>query len=209
MDSVNMTPGNYDGSYKFISGGEISLDFINTISWPGTSKEHDWFDQPENVSAWAVAAGIISEDIRFKLDNKPKTKLAKELSQVHNIRRNLTLILRPLSLGEQPESPAFEVLNELIHIAMRHRYLTNEFQWVWDDPQTLYEILYPVIWNAAHVLTNLDHTRIGHCTSCKCVFYDTTRNRSRKWCDMEDCGSLHKALRYYHRTKSGNDHKIE
>ncbi|HKK87809.1 MAG TPA: CGNR zinc finger domain-containing protein, partial [Saprospiraceae bacterium] len=117
--------------------------------------------------------------------------------------------LRPLSLGEQPESPAFEVLNELIHIAMRHRYLTNEFQWVWDDPQTLYEILYPVIWNAAHVLTNLDHTRIGHCPSCKWVFYDTTRNRSRKWCDMEDCGSRHKALRYYHRTKSGNDHKIE
>jgi predicted RNA-binding Zn ribbon-like protein len=41
-------------------------------------------------------------------------------------------------------------------------------------------------------------SRLKACTeeSCQWAFYDTTRNRSRTWCSMEECGNREKTRRY-------------
>jgi predicted RNA-binding Zn ribbon-like protein len=144
------------------------------------------------------------------LDKQPQARLEKELVQVKNVRSTLHRILNPLAHNELPTSSDIEMLNQLVHQISGKRYIdSNSHQWTWTKPTSLIEVLHPVVWNATSVLTDLDHTRIGHCPSCNWIFYDTTRNRSRKWCDMKDCGSRHKALRYYHRTKSTGDSKIE
>lgn len=202
MNPVPLDPGAYDGTYKLI-GGEISLDFVNTVSWPELDREHDWLDRPGNVTAWAVAAGVIGENNRDLLDTGPQTRLWEELEQVCRIRNDLRDVLKPLAFGGQPSRAAIETLNVLVHRICIHRRIDPAlYKWTWVDPASLTEILAPVIWNAVHVLIDIDHTRIGHCPSCNWIFYDATRNRSRRWCDMTDCGSRDKALRYYHRTKS-------
>jgi predicted RNA-binding Zn ribbon-like protein len=40
--------------------------------------------------------------------------------------------------------------------------------------------------------------RLKACTdkACQWAFYDTTRNRSRTWCSMEECGNREKTRRY-------------
>lgn len=40
--------------------------------------------------------------------------------------------------------------------------------------------------------------RLKACTDegCRWAFYDTTRNRSRTWCSMEECGNREKTRRY-------------
>lgn len=45
--------------------------------------------------------------------------------------------------------------------------------------------------------------RLKACTdpTCQWAFYDTTRNRSRTWCSMEECGNREKTRRY--RAKHG------
>ncbi|MGH2393401.1 MAG: CGNR zinc finger domain-containing protein [Candidatus Limnocylindria bacterium] len=48
----------------------------------------------------------------------------------------------------------------------------------------------------------MDSKRLARCPSCDWLFHDTTRNRSRRWCDMADCWSRDKALRYDHRSKT-------
>lgn len=200
MNPVPLDSGTYNGTYKLI-GGEISLDLINTVSWPDTAREHDWLDRPSNVIAWAMASGILAEEERGTLEANASD--GKAVTQVHHIRNDLRDVLRPLAFDEQPPSQAVKTLNARIHEIWAHRRIDpDSHQWTWDAPKTLTELFAPVIWNAAHILTNADHTRIGHCPSCRWLFYDTTRNRSRRWCDMADCGSRDKALRYYHRTKS-------
>ncbi|MTI89460.1 MAG: hypothetical protein FH748_16000 [Balneolaceae bacterium] len=201
MDPVELKSGDYTGTYKLIGGDEVSLDLVNTIAWPDTEKEHDWLDSTDNFLSWAVASGVINTGQEKDLANQPGTKLEKELVRVHEIRSGLADVLRPLAHDEQPASSALNTLNDFMREAVQYRYLSPDYQWKWDIPETLPQVLNSVIWNAVHVLTDLDHTRIGHCPSCDWIFYDTTRNRSRKWCDMEDCGSRDKALRYYHRTK--------
>jgi predicted RNA-binding Zn ribbon-like protein len=43
--------------------------------------------------------------------------------------------------------------------------------------------------------------RLKACTDdgCQWAFYDTTRNRSRTWCSMEECGNREKTRRYRER----------
>jgi predicted RNA-binding Zn ribbon-like protein len=44
-----------------------------------------------------------------------------------------------------------------------------------------------------------DLKRIKACKRCGFAFYDTTKNRSRIWCDMGTCGSQEKARAYRER----------
>ena len=199
MTTVALDPQKYSGTYKLI-GGELSLDFINTISYPGTSRSHDWLDPAKNFILWAEAAGIVVSKQLLGLSNE---KLEAEMPRIRQTRKILSEVLKPFAFGKQPSAVSIKKLNLLLPEACAYRYIDkNGYQWKWARPTSLFGLAAPVIWNAAYVITELDHSRLGYCGGCDWLFYDSTRNRSRKWCDMEDCGSRDKALRYYHRTKN-------
>lgn len=43
--------------------------------------------------------------------------------------------------------------------------------------------------------------RLGACGGCGWVYLDTTRNRSRCWCDPADCGNRARQRRHYARRR--------
>jgi predicted RNA-binding Zn ribbon-like protein len=75
------------------------------------------------------------------------------------------------------------------------------FHWAWDESDDLAAPLWPVLRSAAQVLTGDDLTRVRECDSdsCRWLFLDCSRNRSRRWCDMQVCGNRAKARRHYRR----------
>jgi predicted RNA-binding Zn ribbon-like protein len=64
------------------------------------------------------------------------------------------------------------------------------------------QLLAPVAESAAWLLTEGDLGLVRRCggEGCVLVFYDGTKNRTRRWCSMEGCGSRAKAAAYYRRT---------
>jgi predicted RNA-binding Zn ribbon-like protein len=66
-------------------------------------------------------------------------------------------------------------------------------------------LLVPVAESAAWLLEHGDGSLVRRCegTGCVLLFYDTTRNKSRRWCSMEGCGSRAKAASYYRRSRGG------
>jgi predicted RNA-binding Zn ribbon-like protein len=48
--------------------------------------------------------------------------------------------------------------------------------------------------------------RLKACTDdgCQWAFFDTTRNRSRTWCSMEECGNKEKTRRYRERKSTAS-----
>ncbi|MBE3063935.1 MAG: CGNR zinc finger domain-containing protein [Spirochaetes bacterium] len=56
---------------------------------------------------------------------------------------------------------------------------------------------------AADLLAGLDRARLKICGNPECgwLFLDTTRNGSRRWCDMAACGNRAKAKRFYSKRK--------
>ena len=79
-------------------------------------------------------------------------------------------------------------------------YLEGKLEWGWRVGENeLDQVLWPILISASEMLTSPDMERIGICEGdgCGWLFNDQNRNRSRKWCDMADCGNRAKARRFY------------
>lgn len=211
MRALPLDPGDYGGTYKLV-GGRVSLDFINTISWPDTDRVHDWFDRPANVIDWAIAVEFIDRAAGRYLAHQAAADAraaTRALGQIRVQRATVCRVLSPLAHGETPAPETVERLNAALAGICGSRVIDpTTLERVWKTPRRLDEVTRPVIADAAEVLSGTDRTRLGQCPSCGWLFYDTTRNRSRRWCDMADCGSRDKALRYYHR-RHGNDRRSD
>ncbi|WP_201315462.1 ABATE domain-containing protein [Dyella sp. EPa41] len=191
MEALDLDPGDYGGTYKLV-GGRPSLDFVNTISWPETGREHDWLSSPGNARRWFAAV-----DLPF-----PRAKTV-DLASLHKTRQLLARVLRPLAHGEQAPAGALAEFSKAAARAYQHRLIDPaSLAWHWPAPQTAAEALAPILLDAADLVTAGDHQRLRFCPSCDWLFEDQTRNGQRRWCDMADCGSRDKARRYYHRTKA-------
>jgi len=64
--------------------------------------------------------------------------------------------------------------------------------------------VWPVLLDAADLLTSDMLKRVGECAGegCTWLFIDKSRNRSRQWCAMDDCGNRAKARRFYRRKQA-------
>jgi predicted RNA-binding Zn ribbon-like protein len=47
----------------------------------------------------------------------------------------------------------------------------------------------------------LDNVRVCSAPDCQWLFLDTSKNHSRRWCDMKGCGNRAKVRRHYERKK--------
>jgi predicted RNA-binding Zn ribbon-like protein len=77
------------------------------------------------------------------------------------------------------------------------------FTWEWTEADHLEQILWQVVRSVIELLTTPELDRLRECAGVGCgwVFLDMSRNRSRRWCDMEECGNRAKAHRHYKRKK--------
>jgi len=65
------------------------------------------------------------------------------------------------------------------------------------------QLLPPIAWSAAELLRDPALTRVKCCSgrTCGWLFVDSSKNHSRRWCEMKDCGNREKARRHYHKTR--------
>jgi predicted RNA-binding Zn ribbon-like protein len=72
----------------------------------------------------------------------------------------------------------------------------DSYEWAWHPKAELAAaILGPITLSALELLLNADFSRIKQCRGNHCgwLFYDSTKNKSRQWCDMSVCGNRAKA----------------
>ena len=64
-------------------------------------------------------------------------------------------------------------------------------------------VLWPIVQSAADLLTteSLDRVRLCKAEDCGCLFVDASKNRSRRWCAMSDCGNRAKVRRHRQRLR--------
>ena len=65
-------------------------------------------------------------------------------------------------------------------------------------------LMIPIVESAADALIQGELARVRRCADPRCarVFYDSTKNAARRWCDMAACGNRAKAARHRARQKS-------
>jgi predicted RNA-binding Zn ribbon-like protein len=76
---------------------------------------------------------------------------------------------------------------------------------VWRDEARLDRLLWPLALDAVDLFTGDRLDRLKRCPGDECgwLFLDTSRNGSRQWCDMRDCGNVAKVRRFRRRLREG------
>ena len=196
--------------FKFI-GGNLCLDFINTVGDHLNAKGSEYLRNYEDLLAWGVAAGIFSEAEKeqFAARVDPKSaEAAQILKKAVRLREILFKMLRALISKKAPAPTLTEEFNGYLNEALKHLRVeqTGEhFSFNWknskDDPE---QIAWIITWSAANLLVDENLRLLKMCgdQSCGWLFLDTSKNKRRAWCDMKDCGNRYKLRRYYSKSRS-------
>ncbi len=197
-------------TFKF-AGGSLCLDFVNTLEWVDGAVDVEWLESVEGLLLWSRLAGLIQLDELGRMIERahqhPQRAVAA-LDEIKGLRSLLYRIFTALSEQRQPDAADLERLNELAQIAQTWRRLlptATGFAWAWLKPDDdLTWLGWPLLQSALDLLTSPALKQLRHCASpdCSWLFLDTSRNHSRRWCDMEDCGNRAKARRHYARARS-------
>ena len=195
-------------------GGRPCLDFVNTIGGRKETKKkgmdvciirEDKLNDYWDLLSWSLHTGLLGEAevqklLRESLRNPAEANVVWKRAIV--LREAIYRISLAILQEKQPNQTDLEILNQELNIAHSRLVLAaakKGFLWEWNDRDTsLDRILWLVADSAAEMLTTADLTRLRQCRGDDCgwIFDDTTRNRSRQWCDMKDCGNVAKVRRF-------------
>jgi predicted RNA-binding Zn ribbon-like protein len=199
------------GTLKRI-GGRLSLDFANTVDGHASDHPHEWLTSYADLVAWSQQASILTDHQGQRLLQAAARRPGDAAAVLHRaivLREALYRILSAVSHGRLPATADLDTLNvECSATLARSRIVltTAGFTWDWAGAEdALDRMLWPVVYDAADLLTSEELARVGECAGedCGWLFLDQSRNRSRQWCAMEDCGNRAKARRHYARTRAG------
>jgi predicted RNA-binding Zn ribbon-like protein len=206
MDNVEiMTEAATAKRYEFI-GGELCLDFCNSVGGSREDIPRESIYSYGGVVSWAEQAGLVNKVTAAGL--LKKAALAPEnggpvLARAVELREAIYRIFFGLMQGKAPRKSDLGLLNSELARA-QCRLLVGRgpkgFAWEWscEEPGLDYP-LGPIARSAADLLT--DSRRLAQVRQCKgnnCgwLFLDGSKNHSRCWCDMRDCGNRAKVRRH-------------
>jgi predicted RNA-binding Zn ribbon-like protein len=204
-------------------GGRLCLDFINTVDGrksesPRTEPQlvGDKLGEYSDLVEWSRHSGIVTATEAERLIQASKRD-AREAKRVFDraiaLREALYRICKAMMTGRRPERVDLEIVNDELVEARAHERLTHGprgFTWeLVGGEAALDRMLWSIAQSGADLFTSGDLSRLRECNAedCGWLFEDTSRNRSRQWCDMQDCGNLAKARRYRTRLRRSNKSK--
>ena len=191
-------------------GGAPCLNFANTSSGRGTPLRQEHLRSFDLLLAWSEHAGLTARALRQRLSRlaaRQPRAAARVLRRALALREAIHATGAALANAAPPPAPALAVLNRELAAAMaqaRLRPADGGFAWDWAAaPAALERVLWPLARSAADLLVAPLHARVKQCPGhgCGWIFLDLTKNGSRRWCEMEVCGTRHKIRRYRDRRR--------
>jgi len=208
----------------FVIGGRPCLDLANTCEPRGGVGQERGAAQQEYLGdyaalvGWAVRASLIGTATGVRLLEAAEAR-PTETRRVHRqavaLSDALYRAFGAIAQGGVPSAVDLDVLKAVYADAMAAATLKPEdggLTWSWSPEEADLALpLWPAAFSAIELLTEADPRRVKLCPGgqepedpirCAWLFYDETKNRSRRWCTMEDCGSAVKSRRLTDRRRA-------
>jgi len=187
-------------------GGNVALDFANTAEGaPGEKIEPEHLLGYEDLVYWGHHAGLLSDEVGERLlreERKRPSEANAVLSRALEFRDHVYEIFRAIAEGDEPPAEDLGTLRLAECEALSHARLVpgdGGYVWKWEDDGDLARVLWPVAHATTELLTGGSLERVKACAGCRWLFVDESKNGSRRWCSMEDCGTREKVRRYVER----------
>ena len=190
----------------------LCLDFTNTANWHASEHPVEELPAYPDLAAWAQRVNLLTEPEAQRLKRQAARRPAEAeavLARAHALREAIYQLLSATAHGQAASSTDLDLINAELALALAQARLAPAAQGYalhWPAaPGALDRMLWPVAYSAADLLAQPDLlSRVGECADdrgCGYLFLDMTKNRSRRWCDMKDCGNRAKARRHYERQR--------
>ncbi len=189
----------------------VCVDFINTVSWRGKEESEEHLHSFHDLMMWGQKIAVLTEqDADTLLRNAAGHPNEAEdvVKQAIELREALYRIVFSVVQETSPLKKDLAIMNKRLSRAMLHASIVKTetgFSWNFGDhAETLDWILNPIVRSAADMFVSGELKKLKICADATCgwVFLDKSRNNSRRWCDMKDCGNRAKATRFYKRKRS-------
>jgi predicted RNA-binding Zn ribbon-like protein len=199
--------------FQFV-GGNLSVDFCNTMGGKRGGIAREKLHLFNDFVAWGEQAKLLklgqAEVLRSHAAHHP-AKAADLLARTIELREAIFRILFAAAKNKTPAKDDLARLNAELAASLGRlrigRLRDGEgFAWQWADERVEPEhLLGPIARSAAELLVQPDLVaKIHQCEGDNCgwLFMDCSKNHSRRWCDMRDCGNRAKVRRHRKRKKS-------
>jgi predicted RNA-binding Zn ribbon-like protein len=177
-----------EGSPAKRAPGKLALvqRFLNSVGFESGTEE---FDSPEALREWLAERGLMGP-------SEPVTE--GDLRRAIDVREGLRALLLANN-GVELDKAAVERLDHAASRAgLRVFIVEDEGPCLCPDARGVDGALAELLGIAARSVADGTWARFKACPRdvCRWAFYDRSKNRSGKWCDMEVCGNVEKARTY-------------
>jgi predicted RNA-binding Zn ribbon-like protein len=195
-------------------GGELCLDFANGFKADLGDHRSGYLANYADLVRWARHAGALSEEgaarLLLEAEGRPR-EAAASFERAVSLREMVYRVFSAIARGVNPDPSDLDLLSTA-HVGTLERYHIREteggFGWVRvEGTDDLEEPLWPVVLSATSLLTSGPLDRVKACPleegGCGWLFRDASKNKSRRWCAIGDCGTRVNMRRLYARKRAG------
>jgi predicted RNA-binding Zn ribbon-like protein len=191
--------------FEFV-GGALCLDFANTVGGlRDTGSAREYLSGYGDLVAWSRQAGLLTtgevEQLLHESDGRPE-EAGAVFERAIALREAIYHSCTALVEDAEPPMTDLRTLDAELALAQAHAHLIwvrGGFTWEWvHEEAALDAALWRIARSTGELLTAPAAQALGQCSSATCgwLFVDTTRNHSRRWCDMGGCGNREKVRRH-------------
>ncbi len=188
----------------YFVGGYLCVDFVNTRHAEAGRVLEDLLGGPGDLARWLREAGVLSP---LEAEEAAGRWGEGEFRQAVEFRESLGGMIERVARGGEVRREEIEEINSVLRGRRGYTQVVRsgdgfEGRFVAESGGEL-DGISPVAQSAAEFLAGGDLSRIKKCENPECSlhFYDTSKNRSRRWCSMAACGNVMKARAHYRRLR--------
>lgn len=150
--------------------------------------------------AWSERVGMVSDrsaEALRQVAREHQRRAKAAVQRAASLRAAVNETFGALVEGRSPRA-GWQQLRPFVTAALQKAELTvdhSDRTLAWDFAE-LESLLWPVAEAAYRLLISPKLQRLKRCAACPWLFLDHSKNGSRRWCSMEDCGTHEKIRRY-------------
>jgi predicted RNA-binding Zn ribbon-like protein len=175
-------------------------DFLNSDyhDWRGTGKSEDRLDKPGWLANWLADHGL----------DDPGVPTSEDIAALKRLRSRILGVVQGLTGGSSIGADDLAELNRTLREGPVVQQLADSEERLRLDTMRLRidwaGIRAEIASSFARTLVEGEGSRFRICDNPDClwVYYDETRNRSKRFCDDKMCGNLMKVRRFRARKKA-------
>jgi predicted RNA-binding Zn ribbon-like protein len=176
--------------------GHPALDLVNTLDWRFRKEgPEELLKSYDDLLRFSEQSKVVTARLSHSATAGPRT-----LKRCWELREAIAEILYARLEGRSPSTASLRTLERSIQAARAHQQLRwKEERLEWDWRESGAELpLWALALSASDLMLSEAVHRVRACDNAECrwLFLDTSKNHTRRWCDMRLCGNRMKARRF-------------